>query len=297
MLVAVMTLFYPDLDLLAKNILVLNGFGIPVVLYDNTEGDRASENERCLADLRAANNYKLLYVGCGVNEGLGVAFNVGVDEGVKSFGGEDFIFLDQDTDLSRSDLKILIEKYLPLKGRTDVAVFVGVPVRGDGQKYRYKLTGANFALPEYLDALLVITSFSIIPLSAIKAVGGFQSDFFIDHIDYDFCWKARKIGRSSLICPEANFTHEVGNGDVRLFGKIICPISSPFRGYYQVRNTIISSKRGGAPVAWSFFEIFKRFVVIFLNGLFGGGLIARLRYGVRGLIDGFRGVGGKYGYK
>lgn len=290
---AVMTLYHPDSILLEENIRVLTNLGIFTMLYDNTPSGAEVEDGDRLKAMAAGGELLCSYLGFGENHGLAVAYNTCIKSRIDS-DVEAFLILDQDTDLKSSELVSLLASYHELKALCDLGVLGGKPLRADGAAYRYKSSRLKKNLPGYFDALLVISSFSLIPKSAFLKVGFFQEDFFIDHIDYDFCWQCHKHGLATLIHEESTFVHIVGKGDVRLFGKIICPISAPFRGYYQVRNTLLSSSRGGAPVLWTIKELIKRFIVVSLNGIYDGNLIKRWAFAFRGLIHGISGVGGKY---
>lgn len=291
-IIAIMTTFNPDLNLLKNNIKKLSDLGISLVIYDNTPEKDHIQNKQWVES--AANTGLLVsYKGSGENNGLSIAYNTCILEHIQNDATEAFLILDQDTDLDNSGLSSLINAYHTAKGCTELGVIGGKPIRPNGAPYRYKSISSKKVCNLYLDALLVISSFSIIPKSALLKTGLFQEDFFIDHIDYDFCWQCHRHGLATLIDESSTFTHSVGKGDVRLFGKQICPISSPFRGYYQVRNTILSAKRGGAPLPWTIKELIKRFIVVSLNGVADRNLFLRISYAVKGLRDGFSGRGGK----
>ncbi|UCV13945.1 glycosyltransferase family protein [Quatrionicoccus australiensis] len=290
-IVAIMTLYNPDISVLGANIRVLTRLNISTIVYDNTPGECHGANMQWAITARN-NNLLIGYFGDGVNYGLGKAYNTCIESCLGNNEVEAFLILDQDTDLEKSSLLSLINSYHLAKNITGLGVIGGKPIRADGAAYRYKAYSYD-GVGKYVNALLVISSFSIIPKSAIEKTGLFQEDFFIDHIDYDFCWQCHKHGLKTLIDEESIFTHIVGKGDVRFLGKIICPISEPYRGYYQVRNTLLSSSRGGAPLLWTIKEIVKRFMVVSLNGLSDRNLLIRFNFALLGLMHGLKNIGGK----
>lgn len=291
-IVAVMTIYNPDLELLERNIKVLSELSILTMLYDNTPGNLYHQNEEWASHAKK-NGLKIEYKGVGSNDGLSIAYNSCIQDQIDNDDVEAFLLLDQDTDLEKSNPLSLVQAYHVAKTCTDLGVIGGKPIRPNGDSYRYKAKSKNKVCGKFLDALLVISSFSIIPKTAFLKAGLFQVDFFIDHIDYDFCWQCHRKGLATLIDESSTFTHSVGKGDVRIFGKQICPISAPFRGYYQVRNTILSAKRGGAPLHWTLKELTKRFIVVSLNGLADRNVLTRFSYAFKGLVHGFSGRGGK----
>jgi len=291
-IIAIMTLYNPDLGLLERNINTLSKMGVLSILYDNTPGSDHHMNAQW-ATHASDKEFLVIYKGTGSNDGLSVAYNSCIQDQINNDDIEAFLLLDQDTDLEKSNPTSLIQAYDVAKTCTDLGVIGGKPIRPNGDSYRYKAKSKSKVCGRFLDALLVISSFSIIPKTAFLKAGLFQDDFFIDHIDYDFCWQCHRKGLATLIDESSTFTHSVGKGDVRIFWKQICPISAPFRGYYQVRNTILSAKRGGAPLPWTLKELFKRFIVVSLNGLADRNLLTRFSYAIKGLLHGFSGRGGK----
>lgn len=290
-IVAIIVLFGPDRDLLDRNIRVLSDLSIPIVLYDNTPGCSSSARQEWLKD--SPIDVNLTYLCDGRNRGVAAAYNEGIRRYLQDDRVDAFLTLDQDTVLDRHSLAALLASYTAASSGGMVGVLGGRPVRSDGTGYRYKPASQRKIHGRYVDALLVISSFSIVSKASIREVGLFQEDFFIDHVDYDFCWRCKRAGFRTLIDEEIPFVHQVGTGDVRFFGRYICPIAHPFRSYYQVRNTILSARRGGAPLLWTAGEVVKRFVVVILNGFAERNLVPRLRYAVKGLLHGTRNIAGK----
>lgn len=288
---AVIVLYHPDRELLERNLAVLAALAIPVLLYDNTPGPAHRENRRWAEE--EGREAAVAYAGDGENRGLGAAYNACVRRSLDDERISAFLMLDQDTTLTRPSLAALIRSFEEAASCGRLGVVGGRPVRPDGSGYRYKLDSAKQLCGRFADALLVISSFSIVSKASLSEVGLFQEDLFIDHIDYDFCWRAKRAGYLVLIDESVSFVHRVGKGDVRLFGRYLCPLSQPFRGYYQVRNTILSARRGGAPLSWAVGEVIKRFIVVVLNGLADRNLFARLGYALKGLAHGLSNTAGR----
>ena len=86
----------------------------------------------------------------------------------------------------------------------------------------------------------MIASGMLIPRAAWVAVGGMQAALFIDHVDTEWCLRARAAGWSLRIARQAHLEHRLGEGGHwlwigrwRWFAH-----HRPLRHYYMVRNTI-----------------------------------------------------------
>lgn len=261
-----------------------------IFVYDNSLPDRAKIVKSTVFSLGLLN---LTYFGGNGNIGLSAAYNQ-VSHAAKHSGMQSILLFDQDSDVTLEQVNGLIANYEQFRMEAKVGVYAAFAVRKNGVPYRLlpeheinmndrKLLGVKFAP----------SSFSLIPIQALETVGWFYDDFFIDHIDVDLCHRLKNKGYQIIIDTSVPFVHKIGNGDLVLFGKYISPISSPFRHYYQIRNSIISTKRSGIALAGCFFEITKRFAVVMLSGLKAGSLTERLKYCLMGLYDGLRNRAGQ----
>lgn len=76
-----------------------------------------------------------------------------------------------------------------------------------------------------------------------EMVGGFNPDFVNYHEDYDFCYRARKVGYRLVYAPQSVILHKVS----RSLGA-----ESPTRWHYLGRNTVLFY-RPGQRFSWSTF--------------------------------------------
>ncbi|WP_052955067.1 glycosyltransferase family 2 protein [Microvirga vignae] len=97
----------------------------------------------------------------------------------------------------------------------------------------------------------VITSGSLIDLRAFRDIGKFRSDFFIDAIDTEWCFRAWSKGYSCWFDSNLPMEHTIGEGAVRskVFG-IRFPHQSPMRMYCYFRNQVASILLPHVPVEW-----------------------------------------------
>ncbi len=89
------------------------------------------------------------------------------------------------------------------------------------------------------DVRTVITSGSMVPISTWREIGGMMDDLFIDHVDHEYCLRARKLGYRVLELRKPLMTHHIGSTTIfRFWPAIEIPTSnhSAFRWYYFIRN-------------------------------------------------------------
>lgn len=86
-----------------------------------------------------------------------------------------------------------------------------------------------------------ITSASLTNIKIWENVGGFNSDLFIDFVDYDFCAKLIRNGYAIIKDSDISILHEIGHSKrIYIANKYsyILFNHSAIRDYYIVRNTL-----------------------------------------------------------
>lgn len=84
---------------------------------------------------------------------------------------------------------------------------------------------------------LLITSGMLLNISAWKETEGFREDYFIDHVDTEWCIRAADQDFLLFICPAIVMQHELSDeSPKRIFGRLALKYS-PIRRYYVFRNT------------------------------------------------------------
>lgn len=186
-------------------------------------------------------------------------------------------FLDQDSYISIESLRKL-EKDMEILEKSDkeIGCVSAVP--------EIKNTNSKFEKTKE-----VISSGMLVPVSTLRKVGLMKDDFFIDMVDYEWCWRALKKGYSIYKDNQVIFNHQIGTED-RILGKI--PIA-PFRLYYVYRNTFYLLKKDYLPKNYAFklrYGLFKQFI---FNVVFCPNKDRRIRYILKGIKDGKSGKLGK----
>jgi rhamnosyltransferase len=97
----------------------------------------------------------------------------------------------------------------------------------------------------------VISSGSLLDLSAFREVGRFRSDFFIDAIDIEWCFRARARGFTCWTDVDVTMEHRVGTGVTRanLAGRGF-PKQPPMRLFAYIRNQTYCMRLAHLPLWW-----------------------------------------------
>jgi rhamnosyltransferase len=98
----------------------------------------------------------------------------------------------------------------------------------------------------------LIASGSLVPVPVLRALRGMRSNYFIDHVDTEWCLRARAAGYRLLVVPDALLHHRLGDSVKRLpvFGKRRIFYHTPLRDYYMFRNTLLMLRDVRMPVGW-----------------------------------------------
>jgi rhamnosyltransferase len=245
-------------------------------VIDNTE--RAHFNHQLFREL--GNLEGIHYISNFENLGIAHALNQALNMAQKE--GYDFILtMDQDGALERDYITNLLR--IVQKNNLDIAT-LGIiapfhKVHGDI---------INNERQEITDKIAVMTSGNLLNLHAVKQIGGFSEDLFIDRVDQEYCLRLRMNNFRVIQVNFVVFDHPQGRMTKHfLFNRAYYTTNhSPDRRYYITRNTLYVIKKYG--------EIFPEYVKwekdIFLSDLkniilFEKDKINKLRMIVRGYCD------------
>ncbi len=138
------------------------------------------------------------------------------------------------------------------------------------------------------------SSGTLLSIKAFIETGGFDSSLFIDHVETDWCFKARSLGYKLFATAGTRLTHHMGDDVCHywLFGKRRMPYRSPARHYYIVRNSILLQKRRHVPLAWKVSNILKLCFTFCYFGLYYRDRAQQRKQILHGFMDGLKGVTG-----
>jgi rhamnosyltransferase len=132
-------------------------------------------------------------------------------------------------------------------------VGIAAPAAWDAGHGRFYEPGVA-AGPDVADRDTVITSGMLVRREVLEKVGPFREEFFVDHVDNDFCLRTRAAGYRILRDRRHKLAHSLGQRNThRLPGVTVASSRHPtWRLYWIARNGVILIRehRRTAP-AWA----------------------------------------------
>jgi rhamnosyltransferase len=225
---AVVVLYNPSADVLG-NIDSYSDQVDLVIAVDNSD----SPDEALRARLVERG---VLHVAMGGNQGIAAALNAGCRRAL-ALGYGWALTMDQDSTATPGLVPALSGV---LAGEDSAMIAIVAPAWEP-------VGGAPIQLfSDVCDLDYAMTSGNLLRLSAFESLGGFREDFFIDHVDNEFCLRARRSGWRVVQRRDAVLSHRPGR-----MGRVTFPFSfytlnySPVRRYYMVRNLFEMSREFG----------------------------------------------------
>lgn len=231
-----------------------------VVVVDNTPTPNSSLLDCC----PGLSNLHLVTL--GDNLGIAHANNIGIEWAYER-KADYLLLLDQDSKPSPGMVDLLMrnlatENINKLKvaavgpafddPRTGVRSYFVVSRFGFPFRYRPEKKHAPKAL---VNVSFLISSGTLIPMRAILAIGGKRSNYFIDHVDTEWCLRARAGGYKLVGEHSALMEHSLGDNVKRIwfFYKRSVAYHTPLRDYYMFRNTLLMLHDVNLSLIWRLF--------------------------------------------
>jgi rhamnosyltransferase len=233
----VLVTYHPDGGFAHRFGLVLAQVGA-VIIVDNGS---AAEALGVLRDLCTSTGSILI---CnGENLGVAYALNVGAER-AGALGYAWALLLDQDTEVDPDMVERLLAARASCAGERVAIVGSRFRVTA-GQAIEPLRLEARGALWEEVES--VITSGSLLSLPAYTAIGRFRDEFFIDHVDTEFCFRARAAGYRVIETIHPLMAHAIGAPTRHtLFGATSWTTNhSADRRYYMARNNTVLLREYG----------------------------------------------------
>jgi rhamnosyltransferase len=191
------------------------------------------------------------------NLGVASALNIGIQHAIAR-GYTWALLLDQDSCANEDMVQELLAARNAYPNHEKLAVI------GSGFRDVNKETPADGQHPAptlWEEVNNVITSGSLIPLSAHAVVGPFREEFFIDHVDLEYCSRARAKGLRIIKTRKPLMSHAIGAYTQHrwLWKKKWTTNHSPDRRYYFSRNdTVMLREYGNYPLGLWRLKSFRR---------------------------------------
>ena len=137
----------------------------------------------------------------------------------------------------------------------------------------------------------LIASGSLIPLAALDDVGDMDEGLFIDHVDTEWCLRARAKGWSLVGVPVVSFSHCLGERQRQVWlGRWrSVAVYPPWRYYMMLRNSVLLYQRPALSRLWKWGDAWRSLGLIVWVCIAGPRRLASSRAVIRGAIDGWRG--------
>ena len=202
----------------------------PIVAVDNTPEPDPKTNQRLRdtgMDVIANRN----------RGGLAGAYNLGAAHVLLDGHTDGFFLLDQDSPVAPDYFAAMAGRTEFLRGRAfvagpliwetqlDVPMPVWPPNEGPAQRFG-TLHPTQF----------VISSGSLVSAAAYQQVGPFREDYFIESIDIEYCFRARRHGIPVFV--ETALTMPQNTGNISIYDGGFVFNHHPTRYYYRARNYV-----------------------------------------------------------
>lgn len=204
--------YNPQINDFLKNLKEVCRYQAKVVVIDNHSDLEIRES------LKKISNERIEYLELPSNKGIGYAQNVGIN---KEKDSDYYLFLDQDSYLKKDQFEKLLNEFQMIEKSDPHIAALGANTSGspvDNEKYR--------------NSDKVISSGSIISKKALNYIGLMKEEFFIDFIDYEWCWRAIQKGWHVYQSVDVSISHET-TGINSKNGHTVDPV---FRLFYIYRN-------------------------------------------------------------
>jgi rhamnosyltransferase len=237
----------------------------------------------------------------GRNAGIAYALNIGID--IACAEGFDYVLLsDQDSLPTEHMVTGLVSAACAVAAR-------GKPVGAVGPLIRDMVTGIDYpfqtpmpgkffyghrfptAGEPHVASSSIITSGKLIPLGAIRGIGGMMEELFIDHVDVEWCHRARASGYEVVGTGNAVLYHRMGDQGMRVWclGWRMISEYGPLRLYYRFRNFVHLLKMPYIPLAWKIRAGWYWLGNFYSHVVFARSRVKNLRAILAGILDGVTG--------
>ena len=254
-----------------------------VIIVDNgsTEAER-----QMLRGLAANPAVEVIFN--GENLGVARALNIGLQRAA-ALGYVSVLLLDQDSCVAKDMIETLLaaQASFPDTGRLAV---IG---SGFSEVKPSPHIGSSPPGDVWVEVQSTITSGSLLPMAAYSAIGPFREELFIDHVDTDYCLRARAKGYRVIKTRKELMSHAIGSPTRHsmLWAKKWTTNHSPDRRYYFARNDTVMLREYGThgTAGWAWKSFCRSLRQCKRIALYEEGKAAKIGAVMHGWWDGMRG--------
>ncbi|WP_124054153.1 glycosyltransferase family 2 protein [Arcanobacterium ihumii] len=290
---AVIVTFHPD-ERTHRLIEVLTRQVQKCIVVDN------GSTERELAALvKATDSCEAKLCALGSNMGIAYAQNVGIEIALEA-NATHVLLSDQDS-LPPQDMVSALLEAMEETGAEAVGPFIRDNNGGDDELVYISRTwgprraSTNELRQHYVNPAFLLASGCLISSDCLREVGLMNDDYFIDHVDLEWCLRVRAHGKKIVVTTDTVLDHSLGDQTERIpFRAQPVHVHAPIRNYYLTRNTILLCKSGLLTRRWIVGYLVWLAKYVGFNILLAPQRFQRASYIGRAIIDGITGKTGKY---
>lgn len=273
MIAAVVILYFPDTLNIRRNILSYAHNVGKVLVINNAPTEEIKTIIASISD-------NIVYIENEINNGVAQPLNFASDWAFQN-GFKWLLTMDQDSYFNVGDFPKYLQ-WLEMNA-TDAIAVVGIPYANE----QFQSHGNAHSVE---NVNKVITSGSLINLSAWRQINGFNEALFIDEVDHEYCYRALSNGFQIIKLNLISLVHSMGkrvsSGYFNSFKIHDRMIHAPIRVYYIVRNYLSVRKKFKVLLPDEFKMRDNEILVILKNNLFfGGAFWTYLKMAWRGYLD------------
>lgn len=277
---AVVVAYHPDEGIEGRVDRILRQAAAAVIVDNGS----SAETARSLDRLAERENVSLIRN--AANLGVATALNEGMDWARRRGYAWAFLF-DHDSILEDGALETLAAALRDF-GPEETPAVIGCNYR-DVYAGRLRYPDESASGLSWRERKTVITSGSLVSVAAYAAIGPFRDEFFIDHVDDEYCLRARRKGYRVISTCRPVMRHSVGASTLHrlLWKRTGVTNHSPFRRYYMTRNHLVLMREYfAAEPRWVFDTAYSRMKGLVLMCLFERERPAKIRNVLKGFFHG-----------
>lgn len=243
------------------------------------------------------------FIALSENGGIASGFNVGV-EAARKQGAEFVLLLDHDSVPAADMVSKLVAGYQQAAAESELPVAaVGPRIVDSRDAHEYPFIRLGWfrnlhmrcavSLEKLIACDFLISSGSLIAISAFDKIGGFDEALFIDSVDLEWCFRARNVEFLLFGVCEAKLDHRLGDHRRVVLNKIFLVVHSPLRIYYITRNRILLYWRRHVPLKWKLKDMLRMAAKFAAIMLFVAPRLEYLHMTLLAIRDGLANRGGR----
>lgn len=291
---AVIISFNPNIDLLTAEYNSIVPQVEKIIYVDNLSHNRND------IEIWLKGKEKASIIWLDDNEGIGKGQNEGIKLALKE-GASHIILFDQDSVVADNFVSELYKAEIKAKNEGINVGITGPIYKSHDDGYGYPIISIEnnrfIKIPidsfhDYKIVSHIIASGELIRREVFENIGLMREDYFIEYVDFEYCFRAAKYGYKTIVSKNACMNHQMGDNQIMVLGRKI-GIYSPFRRYFSCRNSLLIQRETIYP------KVFRRKYLklaigkFIISCIYGPSRLKQLKYCLKGWYDGFHNNSGK----